>query len=554
MKTNKLLVFGFGLMLSLGTLLFVNHGQAFAATKTWDSGGSDEKFSTAANWSGDSVPITGDSLVFPVDVMTSSCSASVTLVNDINPASVTFAGAAVTGSSSCGSSSYKSISVTGNEFTTSGDVSITDSSGAYFNFNVDITTTADVAITRATIGTSKTLAIGAHALTLDEVNVGGNITGSGTVTVTTGFSSFNGDNSTFTGAIIVGGNLSASNSNQLGTSAGGVTVNSGGSLTFNPAADMTIADSLTLNGGYLQFQYYNSGAFVTAEWTGPVTANQDSEVYLDDVNLKLSGTVTGSEHLKVVAGRTGSLTLPDGTILKSTLRTLTVDDSNKSTYCYDTDYGLIIGKNNKYVWNVNCPELGKKTGASGSFGSVYDGQIYGILAGTGAIGSVKIMSGGVIAPGLSPGTLTVSNLSFAEGGSYQFEMGGTAAGQFDQIIVNGAVNLGDGTLDASIYGTYKPAVGDSFVIISNDAADAVAGTFKNLGEGATFTVGGYVLRISYVGGDGNDVTLKVLSLPGAPDTGFGIITGNPLTVLGITSALAVGIYALSRKQKLLFKK
>lgn len=51
----------------------------------------------------------------------------------------------------------------------------------------------------------------------------------------------------------------------------------------------------------------------------------------------------------------------------------------------------------------------------------------------------------------------------------------------------------------------------SGVIISNDGGDAVTGTFAGLAEGAEVVSGGYLCRLSYVGGDGNDVTLTRLS-------------------------------------------
>ena len=36
----------------------------FAATVTWDGGGTDSKWSTIANWSGDALPATSDDVVF----------------------------------------------------------------------------------------------------------------------------------------------------------------------------------------------------------------------------------------------------------------------------------------------------------------------------------------------------------------------------------------------------------------------------------------------------------------------------------------------------------
>src|SRR3954468_23870446 len=38
---------------------------AYPATRTWDGGGTDANWQTAANWSGDVAPSAGDDLVFP---------------------------------------------------------------------------------------------------------------------------------------------------------------------------------------------------------------------------------------------------------------------------------------------------------------------------------------------------------------------------------------------------------------------------------------------------------------------------------------------------------
>lgn len=50
------------LFMFLLLLLSVN---AFSATKTWDGGGADANWTTAANWSTDVAPVAGDDLVFP---------------------------------------------------------------------------------------------------------------------------------------------------------------------------------------------------------------------------------------------------------------------------------------------------------------------------------------------------------------------------------------------------------------------------------------------------------------------------------------------------------
>jgi len=46
--------------------------------------------------------------------------------------------------------------------------------------------------------------------------------------------------------------------------------------------------------------------------------------------------------------------------------------------------------------------------------------------------------------------------------------------------------------------------------ISNTSADPISGTFSNLPDGGTITVGSNIFQANYEGGDGNDLTLTVV--------------------------------------------
>jgi hypothetical protein len=168
----------------------------------------------------------------------------------------------------------------------------------------------------------------------------------------------------------------------------------------------------------------------------------------------------------------------------------------------------------------------------------------GTLMGTGTVGTVTMSSGG-IAPGNSPGTLNTGNLTFT-GGTHAVELGGKADGEFDKLNVTGTVDLGEGvtTLDVQLVNSFTPAVNDSFVIIENDEDDEIEGTFKDLEDGDTFTLGSYTYQINYDGGDGNDVVLLVTGAaagsPSTPDTGLGSLLGSPI----VTLLAAVSVVAL----------
>lgn len=186
----------------------------------------------------------------------------------------------------------------------------------------------------------------------------------------------------------------------------------------------------------------------------------------------------------------------------------------------------------------------------------------GVLKGTGSIKEyLMVRHGGVVSPGLSPGCMTVGTILELYG-EYQFEAhDGTACSGYDQLKVGGIVRLTEesnednpnpksGKLNVSLLDGYNLPTGTVMTIIDNQGNEAVKGTFEGLPEGATIKgPNGAVLKISYVGGDGNDVTLTVITA-GTPDTGFGLLLNNPMVVLGATTVAAGAILVISRRTKL----
>jgi fibronectin-binding autotransporter adhesin len=146
----------------------------------------------------------------------------------------------------------------------------------------------------------------------------------------------------------------------------------------------------------------------------------------------------------------------------------------------------------------------------------------GTLGGSGTVGHLTVNNGNV-RPGSSPGMLSVSNLIFGASSDYFVEIsGGNPGSGYDQLNARGTVNLGGAALNVSL--NYAPAQFDSFVIVSNDAADAVVGTFAGLPDGAAVNVGPTQFRIRYNVG-GNDVRLVYTNSP-ANLTGSVLISGG----------------------------
>lgn len=140
----------------------------------------------------------------------------------------------------------------------------------------------------------------------------------------------------------------------------------------------------------------------------------------------------------------------------------------------------------------------------------------GLLAGNGTLGTVTAPSHlSHVMPGPqdtccgdphSVGTLHTKSLQVADSYDVDLVPGGTS----DSLQVTGTVTLG-GSLNVTILsGALVP--GQQFTIIDNDASDPVVSTFTGLPEGALIGPGPYPLRISYHGGDGNDVVLTAVAL------------------------------------------
>lgn len=362
---------------------------------------------------------------------------------------------------------------------------------------------------------------------------------------------FAGDGSGFTGAIDV---VSAygllrvtSSATDFARNASQISVSGDGSIGFVTPfqTDMTFDRPLNLSNNVSASQSSYNGSTcetVTANTTlvisSDVTFTGDTTFYLYHTDVEFTGNVTGQENVSVADGVSGSVTFPDGSTVGSKTLEVSVDDVVNCYEAYNT-----ANANNKVMVNVDC---------SSSIGTDPDSPltVSGILAGKGKVGHVQIASGGVIAPGQSPGCLSTGNLTMVSGSAYDFEVGGaTECSEYDQLKVVGAVDLGGGTLNTISYNSFAPINGQSYKIIDNDGSDAVTGTFASLPEGATFTLGGAVLKISYVGGDGNDVVLSVSSSPATPDTGFKLLMNNPLLTLVGTTAAAGGITLVARKQR-----
>lgn len=507
---KPLLIVAIFSLAALGVVL--TPSSAWAATRTWDGGAADNNWNSATNWSTDTAPVAGDDLVFPANIADRETVNNITAGTSFN--SITFSGSP---------SSDSRYFISGNSIAVvAGITNSMADTGHIFENNVALTSSQ----------TLNTGASGSYLLFEGVVSGSGNLTKTGTGELDfRGVNTFSGTLTANAGAIVV-----SDVAGTLGSAAGNTLINDGASLRIMSGLDsMTLAEPIVLTGGPNGSQS-KLGAEVgfgpliappnsTVTFTGQVTINSDLAVNTGGVNINLTNLVTNGYSVSRPTGAFGNLTINGTAVPAAAYYTTTFSGSSPGS-------SELVG--NHTIATLN--------GTRGDITVYYDGT----LKGTGTVGVLTVMSGGNLATGQSPGCITSGN--FVMSGTLEQEIAGaTACSGYDQVQVTGSVTL-SGALTVSLLNGFVPSKNQVYTIITNDGADAVSGTFANLAEGAIVTIGGTQFRVSYVGGDGNDVTLTAVNVPGAPNTGAALITGNPALVMGAGALAVVALIAAGRKR------
>ena len=320
--------------------------------------------------------------------------------------------------------------------------------------------------------------------------------------------------------------------NQTG---GTINVGTPGPATGNE--DLTIADNGNGN-------YNISG--------GTINANQT--LYVNDWNdgngkLNVSGTAVVNASDLVVsrndpngsAASQGLVTQTGGTVNVAGHTTLGIDPGNNSDGHTLGTYVLSGGTLNLGTNGMQLGGTGQgtaaHTGATGIFnmqGGVLDAHSTGITIGTGA-GSTSafVYTGGAVhnlttfdaeagtlelGAGTTPlglGGDGTHSFTLGSAGTLRIDISGTTAGKM--TVANGAVTLA-GLL--GIHETSFAPTGTQYTIIDRTDSGAVSGAFSNASEGGlVFADDGQPFKVSYIGGDGNDVVLTAT----VPEPTFGLL-------------------------------
>jgi len=238
-------------------------------------------------------------------------------------------------------------------------------------------------------------------------------------------------------------------------------------------------------------------------------------------------TQTGGGNIELLANsihiQSGIATLPADTVFISSL---SIDTSIELGSVTDPIFGplmlsdaeldsittgtLIIGRNTAgtiTVVDTISREVATVVNLVSGGDVIFDG---GLLSANG--GNV------VLDPGNSPAAVlpiqygndvSCGILSF--GSDLLIDINGVVADTLhDQLNIIGVIDLSG--VELELIGSYTPMDGDSFVIVHNDGIDMIISTFNGWAEGDTlfnFLGGTLDAVITYVGGDGNDVVIRL---------------------------------------------
>jgi len=136
----------------------------------------------------------------------------------------------------------------------------------------------------------------------------------------------------------------------------------------------------------------------------------------------------------------------------------------------------------------------------------------GVIAGTVTVGT-GTGAGAALAPGRSlhriDTLMILSALTFNADATYSFELDSSST-IADSVVANGVTINNGAQFSANETGNVSLPSGTEFTVINNTGSAAILGTFANLPDGGTITIGSNTFQANYEGGDGNDLTLTVM--------------------------------------------
>jgi T5SS/PEP-CTERM-associated repeat protein len=317
------------------------------------------------------------------------------------------------------------------------------------------------------------------------------------------------------------------NSDFANATNGIVAVDAGQRIVFGGMNNNNSDGIISLTGGTIEFTYPLTNAasgFISGRGTFRANTSNYAVVTGDpaDFGLKNTGVVALSGGFSDVYGKVNNL-----------------GGSYDVNHVFVPAGGQIINAGGgTLTFHDDVVNNGREIRTSAGARTVFLGGVSGAAPYTGT-GTVEYQ--GDLRPGNSPDIVHYSgNLVFASSAQLMIEMEGYTPGAngYDQLVVDGSVDLGGAPLVLSFQNDFVPTVGSTFEIIDHTGSGPIMNTFAGLAEGATFTTGGVTFGVTYTGGNGNDVVLTTMS--GVPE---------PSSLLLSATVAAVGLWYRSRGRR-----
>ncbi len=482
-----------GSLLALGFILMMASTPLSAATVTW-TGTIDDKWSTGGNWNTTAVPPPDSDLVFPSNAVALRPNP----VNDLGPYAL------------------NSITIVG-AYTITSSTKLTTPT-----INASATATLDSPLGIPAAGLITIIQqTGTETLTLSGI-----ISGTGAVTVAgPGITQFTGSQAnTYTGVTSV----ATTGTGYLRLARTGVE---------SIPADLTVValGKVVIDAASSQINY---SSLVTVNGTLDMSLATGLDSGTDNETI---GGLAGTGMVQLGTRRLGCYLSPTNPTYSGVLVGTAASSFRK--------HGLFTEK-----LSGSSPNLLGPTVVNGSDLTVLgiqpssditatDGTV--LLAKLASVGSVSMTGTSNLSIGNESGVenqSTCKNLTLSSTSRLDVFTGSTAGNS--KLSVVGSVVLHGAALTVNT-DVAPPAPGTTIVIIDNDGTtDPVSGTFASLPEGAEITSSGatpITFTVSYVGGDGNDVTLT--SLSGAPTVNRPAISSASTATGTVGSAFTYNITA-----------
>jgi autotransporter-associated beta strand protein len=281
----------------------------------------------------------------------------------------------------------------------------------------------------------------------------------------------------------------------LSTGGSATLIADGGTISFSSQSNGESARIELLHGGIFSITAHKHN---TVTLIGSLEGDRSGQVHLGQRQLSIGGNGLSTTFAGVIKDDNHHI----GSLVKTGSETLTLTHANNYGGGTTITGGVLIAQNR----TGSATGTGAVNVSAGTLGGK------GIIAGLVTVGTGS-GTGAVLAPSVGSNRLATlilqSALTFNADGAYSYRLN-TRNGQADQVIANGVTIESGAQFDFQALGNRSLPLSTIFSVISNTGPSPISGTFANLPDGSTFTVGNNTFQVSYEGGDGNDLTLTVV--------------------------------------------